>query len=79
MITTNQDLQFDQHQTATKKNKKLQKKTYNHTQTDPKNLQTTSIMNGGQKINQIKNVLELFQKNYGNTINLRKKVSKRIR
>ena len=30
--------------------------------TDPKNLQSASIMNGGQQINQMKNVLEFIKK-----------------
>ena len=41
-----------------------------------KDLQTTFILNGDQQTNQMKNVLDFVFKNYGNTVNLRKTISR---
>ena len=43
-------------------------------QIDPKILQTASVMNENQQINEIKNAFEFIKKDYGNIINLRKTI-----
>ena len=50
-----------------------------NSQTDSKNLQTTSILNGRQQTKHIKNLSRLYSKSCGNIINLRKTISRATR